>query len=395
MNPLIASIRGGRKLKIILVSGKNPFKAEPSGTLAYIAGLAVSLGKKGMDVTLISTEIEDEELKNYNIKCIPLKMRKATSIIFLLKLFVKTPFLKPSKNSIIHAHRPDFMLPFILFRRRYPKVCTLHGIPDIGIKTRKNILIWGIYTSIEKWSLNRIDKLIAVNQSTKDYYSKKGGDLGDRIVVIPVGVDTSIFKPLDRKKMRRKYSFSQDEVIILYIGRFSIEKDLDLLLQAFKSLKSEMPRARLVLVGEGPEEKRLKNIIKTQDIKGVTFLKPVAHKRIPEIMNCADALVLCSKFEGMPTVVIEALTCGVPVVSTDVGGVNKVVIDGKTGQLVKEAKSEPVKNAILKVIRDGRDSYSDNCIVAAKRYSWDNISNELMEIYYKTAEAKQGRHSRV
>jgi glycosyltransferase involved in cell wall biosynthesis len=366
----------------------------PSGTLAYIAGLAKSLGKKGIDVTLISTQIEEEDLKNFNIKCIPLKMRKADSIDFLLKLFAKIPFLKLSKNSIIHAHRPDIMLPFILFFRRHPKVCTLHGIPNISIRTRKNILIWGIYDSIEKWSLTRIDMLIAVNQSTRDYYLKKERDLEDRILVVPVGVDTSVFKPLDRNKLRKKYGFSQDEPLVLYIGRFSIEKGLYLLLEAFKTLRSEMPKVRLILVGGGPEEKRLRGMVKTQNIEGVTFMKPTAHEKIPEIINCADTLVLCSKFEGMPTVVLEALACGVPVVSTDVGGVNKVVMDGKTGQLIKEANNKSVKKAILKVIREGTDTYRDNCITVAKNYSWDTISNEIMKVYYKTAKAISGKKGR-
>ncbi len=161
-----------------------------------------------------------------------------------------------------------------------------------------------------------------------------------------------------------------------------------MLLKAFKDFRPEIPKARLILLGEGPEEERLRKIVKTQRIDGVTFMKPVKHDDIPEIINCADVLTLCSLFEGMPTVVLEALACGVPVVSTDVGDVNKVVVDGKTGQLVKHRNPESLKNAILKVIRNQGISYIDSCVSVAERYSWDNISQRIMEVY---AEVEGGR----
>ena len=340
-----------------------------------------------MDVTLLSTDIEASGQQNREFKHIPIKMKKETSIIFLLKLMVMTPFLRLPKDSIVHAHRPDFMLPFILFCRKNPKVCTLHGIPDINIKTRKNVIIWGIYNSLERLSLGYIHRLIAVNQSTKDYYSEKKRNIKEKIVVIPVGIDTNTFRPLDRRKMREKYGFNQEDTIILYIGRFSIEKGLDLLLEAFIGLKSENPKARLTLLGEGPEEKRLKEIVKTQYIEGVTFMKSVGHEKIPEIINCADTLVLCSLFEGMPTVVLESLACGVPVVSTDVGGVNKVVVDDKTGQLVKDTSPDSIRNAIAKVLRNGRDAYIDNCTAIAMQYSWKNIVNRIKEVYAEITES--------
>lgn len=339
---------------------------------------------------MISTDIGEDEQRNYNFEHIPLKIKKVTSITILLKLMLKTPFFGLPKDSIIHGHRPDFMLPFTIFCRKNPKVCTLHGIPEINIKKRKNFMIWSIYTFIERYSLSRLDKLIAVNRSAKQYYSKKKRNLDDKTVVIPVGIDMEMFKPLDKGKMREKYGFNQEETIILYIGRFSVEKDLELLLKAFKDLIPEIPKARLILLGKGPEDERLRKIVKTQHIDGVTFMKPVKHEDIPEIINCADVLTLCSLFEGMPTVVLEALACGVPVVSTDVGDVSNVVVNGKTGQLVRNRDPESLKNAILKVIRNGEVDYFNSCIAVAKRYSWDNISQKIMEVYAEVEQEKIG-----
>jgi glycosyltransferase involved in cell wall biosynthesis len=375
-------------LKIVHVSGINPFSVKPSGMYAYMAGLASTLSKKGVDVAIIGKEMGEEELQTHNIKLIPIKMKKATSIIFLTKLMVKAPFWKLSENAIIHGHRPDFLFPFIIFSRRNPKVCTLHGIPNINVKTRKNLLIWGIYTSLEKLSLRHIDRFIAVNRSTKQYYSEKEPKIKNRIVVIPVGIDTQVFKPIDQRKMRKRYGFDQKEKIILYVGRFSIEKRLDLLLKVFKDLKEKISNARLVLVGNGLEEIKLRNIVKMENIEDVTFMNSVKHEKIPEIINCADVLALCSLFEGMPTVVLEALACGVPVVATDVGDVSCVVKDNETGFLVKERDRSQISDRLLKVIDWGRESYSQRCIEVAGAYSWNNVTERILNVYSELIEAK-------
>jgi glycosyltransferase involved in cell wall biosynthesis len=368
-------------VKVTIVAQNNPFIAEPSGTSAYIAGLIDTLRGKGLDITLISAEIGDGYKQEYNFQYIPIKMKRASSIGYLFKLMVKAPFLKLPKKSVIHGHRPDFMLPFVLFSRKSPKVCTLHGIPDIGIKTRKSPVTWRIYNIIERITIKRMDRLIAVNSSTKEYYLKKRRSLEDRISVIPVAIDNKMFKPMSTNKIRKKFGFNEDDKIILYIGRFSVEKGLDLLLGAFKELKAEIPRAKLVMVGKGPEESKIRNTSKIQNIKDISILKPVKHDKIPEIINCADVLTLCSMYEGMPTVVLEAMACGVPVVSTNVGDVKKVVIDGMTGQLIRKRNPEGVKDAILKVLNNKREDYIESCVDMANHYSWENISQKIVEVY--------------
>ena len=376
-------------MRITVVTGKKPFTAEASGTKSYVEGLIDTLSKRDIDIILINPGIHESEQKKYKIEHIPIKIKKATSIGFLAKLMVKTPLLKLPKESIVHTHRPDFMFPFILFRRKNPKVCTLHGIPSLGIKTRKNPIILGIYNILERSALTYIDKLIAVNQSTKDYFISKNPSLNSKIIVIPVGIDVERFKPKDKNKMRNQYGFAADERIVLFIGRFSQEKGLDLLLRGFIDLKHDLPKARLILVGEGPEEEKIRKTLEEQNIEGVTLMKPLKHERIPEIINCADTLVLCSSYEGMPTVVLEALACGVPVVTTDVGDVKKVVRDGITGQLIKDRSSDSIENAILKVMRNGRESYSGNCIAVARHYSWEKISEKIVAVY---TQVEKDRH---
>ncbi|MHA2278573.1 MAG: glycosyltransferase family 4 protein [Candidatus Kariarchaeaceae archaeon] len=285
----------------------------------------------------------------------------------------------------MHTHRPDFMIPFIIFWRKNPKVCTLHGIPDVSIKTRKNPVIWGIYNLMERFSLKRIDKLIAVNQATKEYYSKREPSLEKKIEMIPVGINPNVFKPLDKKSMRGKYGIDQKEIVILSLGRYSVEKGLDFLLETYKEVHSEIPNTKLILLGSGPEGNNLRHWVKTQHIENVSFMNPIRHDKIPEIINCSDVFVLSSMFEGMPTVVLEALACGVPVVSTDVGDVKKVVLDGQTGYLIKTRNVKNLKRGLIDVIKMENVDFTQNCIKIAQKYSWENISSQIKNIYEEVA----------
>ncbi len=117
-------------------------------------------------------------------------------------------------------------------------------------------------------------------------------------------------------------------------------------------------------------------------------MKPVSHEKIPEVINSANLLVLCSSYEGMPTVVLEALACGVPVVSTDVGDVSKVVINGKTGELILNRDPESVQNALLKVIEKDCETYKDDCIAEAQRFSWEIISQDIIKVYNDVAKER-------
>jgi glycosyltransferase involved in cell wall biosynthesis len=86
-------------------------------------------------------------------------------------------------------------------------------------------------------------------------------------------------------------------------------------------------------------------------------------------------------YEGMPTVVLEALACGVPVVATDVGDVNQVVKNGQTGYLIGERDSSHIGEGIIEVIGRGKGSYSLQCVETAKAYSWNNVTERILNVY--------------
>ncbi len=358
-----------------------------SGTAIYVKELISSLSEKEVEVTLVAPPYS-KKVQNLPFDFIPIDMKKPTSVNFLTGLTLKAPKLKLTKSAIIHTQRPDEMFPFAVFWRQNPKICTLHGIPAQGIKTRKSWFIYSVYKLLEKYSLKRIDFLIAVDARAKSFYLKKYPFLRKKLKLIPNGVNTQLFKPQDPKEVKPMFGFNEDDKIILSIGRFSFEKRFDLLIKVFCDVKKEVENAKLVLVGQGPERKKLVELVRKIGMEDVEFLEPVEHERIPALMNCADMLVLCSMYEGMPTVVLEALACGVPVVATDVGDVGKIVEDGRTGQLVKADDYKNIKKAILKLLGEGKSVYKENCIEMAKSYSWESLSVRILGVYEESIKEK-------
>ncbi|MCG7849573.1 MAG: glycosyltransferase family 4 protein, partial [ANME-2 cluster archaeon] len=365
-------------MELIIIAAIDPNIAKPGGIQNYVMNL-INFISNSINVTLIGISKIEKSSEYANF--IPVvKKTNVSSYIFLLNLLLKTPFLKISKSSIIHIQRPETMLPFVLFFRENPKVCTLHGLANKGIFHKKGKLVGTIYLVIERYTLKHTDAVIAVSDEIKDEYLQKYPWLKDKFKVIPVGFDEKLFRPLDKNKMRQKYGFSINDKIILYVGRFEKEKRLDTLLTAFKEIKNEIINAKLVLVGDGREKHNLENLIKKLDIKDVVILNTIEHVRIPEIMNCADVFALTSMYEGMPTVVLEALACGIPVVSTDVGDVYKVV-NNKTGYIIRSNENyDEYAKLLIKCLEQG-ENMKEDCVKIVQSYYLEKIAEKTMAVY--------------
>jgi len=371
-------------MEVTIISGIDPYTPKPGGTRAYVINLIQELIKAGINISLIGVMYNLNLVytdNKYNFISI-VKDKKISSYKFLFNLLLKAPFLHIPDLSIIHTQRPDDMLPFVLFFRKNPKIYTAHGRNYEGeLVLKKGIIIGTIYEIIEAFVVKRVDRIIAVDAATKEFYINKFPQLQKKIAVIPVGINTTLFRPGNRDETRAKYHIDKNEKVILYVGRFTREKGLDLLLKSFKKVKKEIPDCKLLLVGDGIERGNLENLAKELGLEDVIFIDSLEHDKIPWIINCADVFTLCSLYEGMPTVVLEALACGVPVVSTDVGDVHKVVRDGETGYIVKTRTEEEMSDKLIKVLLSNNEKFKDNCIKTAQEYSWDLIAEKIVGVY--------------
>ncbi|MFH1789397.1 MAG: glycosyltransferase, partial [Candidatus Altiarchaeota archaeon] len=170
--------------------------------------------------------------------------------------------------------------------------------------------------------------------------------------------------------------------VILYIGRFEKEKNLPFLLQAFANVKKKCGKAKLVLVGSGKEKKNLEDIVWEMKLEDVVFLKPLAPESVPLILNCANVFAITSQYESCPLVAQEALACGIPVVSVDVGRVKEMINSSCAGAIV-ERNPDSMAEALVAYLEKKQGQAKTACRKSVSAISFDKTIRETLKVYEK------------
>lgn len=301
---------------------------------------------------------------------------------FLLHLFFKSIFIGLTKDTLIHAHRPDHLAAFILTKKN-PSVITLHGQQARTINIRKGIIIRTIYNILEKYALKRATYLIAVDNKTKDFYSTLYPSFYKKIITIPTGVDTNLFKPLDKLLQREKLKLNSNDNIILYVGRIEPPKRIKEMIEAFEIVLKKSTNYKLILVGDGTQLNAIRDIvIKIKLSEAILFWGVRSKSELPSIYNAADITVLYSGNEGSPLSVKESLACGVPVVANDVGDISDIIIDGMNGYIVKKETPAALADCLLKCIGKSLEMKED-CINSITNFKTEKVSAKVIDLYKK------------
>ncbi len=237
----------------------------------------------------------------------------------------------------------------------------------------------------EQQLVDNCQRILAPSEREKGYLIQHYGALAERIGVVPCGVDTDLFKPMDMATARENLGLSSGESIVLYVGRFEAMKGLDRLLRAMTLLRHHRG-IRLVIVGgdgqQAPESKRLKRLIKKWDIEEVvTFAGRVEHALLPTYYSAADLLVVPSYYESFGMVGLEALACGTPVVSTPVGGMPSVLKDSPFGYVATGKIPEALAKGIESFALDPKDPAVDRIRDLTLNYSWSCVASAIVDQY--------------
>jgi len=167
-------------------------------------------------------------------------------------------------------------------------------------------------------------------------------------------VDLDVFTPVaDRQALRRQLGIPAEALVLLFVGYLKRTKGLYELIEAFNRLRHEVPRVVLRICGQGMEHSGLEEAIARYGVADrAQLVGPVHPDRMHEWMQASDVFVLPSYTEGMPNVVMEAMACGLPVVSTTVGGLPDAVGDSEGAILVEPRAVAPLTEALLNVCVD-------------------------------------------
>lgn len=176
----------------------------------------------------------------------------------------------------------------------------------------------------------------------------------ESVEVIYRGTDTQLFKPLDVDlEFKRKLSLPDDCLVILFVGWLVKRKGVSDLLNAFGIIAAKLPQAYLLIVGDGPERENLEALSRIMGIeKRVIFAGLVKNEEMPSYYNITDVMAFPSYGEGLPNAVVEAVSCGKPVVATNVGGIPEVIITDVNGFLIPVGDIRMLSLNLVRILTD-------------------------------------------
>jgi glycosyltransferase involved in cell wall biosynthesis len=364
-------------MKIYFLENENPNKDSSGGIMSYLINLSKVLIKKEHITILCGSGTNKRKVESFSEFINISKKDNPSNLRYIISLFFKIKFLKIDRSSIIHAQRPDMLLPAILFKSKCKLVCSLHGAHDIAVYDKKGFISGLIYTTLQSLSFSYVDLLIAVDRNTANYYIEKYPFIKNKLVIIPIAVDTNIFYPMNKKEVRKINKLNTKDKVVIFVGRLEKEKNIKLIIDAFLKASKEINNLKLLIVGAGREETKLKGYVTSNNIDNVFFTGEVENSIIPELINCADVLALSSFYEGSPTVIKESIACNVPIVSVDVGDVKSVINDIE-GCYICDYNEYDFSKKILKVVNSNINLNVNSKI---NRFSKENIGELTLSAY--------------
>lgn len=233
--------------------------------------------------------------------------------------------------DILHVH---YAIPHAI-SAILAKDLSNHGVKVITTLHGTDITVLGYDPSFKrliKYGIENSDAVTAVSESLAKQ-TKKSIDVQKDISVIYNFVNEREYYRKDVPLIKEKYNISPDEKVLIHISNFRKVKRIEDIIWTFKHVRDEMD-AKLILVGDGPESTRAFQLVKRLNlVRDVLFLG--RQKCVSELLSIADLKLLLSEQESFGLVLLEAMSCKVPAIGTNVGGIPEVIEHGKTGYLVQ------------------------------------------------------------
>jgi glycosyltransferase involved in cell wall biosynthesis len=208
-----------------------------------------------------------------------------------------------------------------------------------------------LYKTLNRLMLRRADAVVAVSGQIRSYYLRELPMRGERVHLIPNGIDVPAFRRKEGGGLRQELGIGEDATVIGMVANLRPEKNHKLLIQAFSDLAGAFPDIRLLLAGLDVMDGEVQRFAsKVAHGDRVLFLGP--RDDVPGLLGIMDIFCLPSVYEGLPLTVLEAMAAGVPVVGSDVLGINEVIEDGVNGLLFRSGDCRALIGTLERLLKD-------------------------------------------
>lgn len=291
-------------------------------------------------------------------------------------------------DRVLSFHRPGTDLPFMFARARKWRVVHL-SVKDLttaGSESRWRT-IPRLLAAIETRSFRRMDRIYVVNERVAADYRSRFPEVAGRIRYLPNWADPTIFamQPEDARATTRlaiatELSLPPSGPLLLFAGRLEGQKNPRLLAETFAEVRSRRPSAYLIVAGNGSLEAALRDTLASLRVQDATrFIGTVSRSRLAMLMNACDVQVITSRYETGPTVGFESLACGLPIATTNVGQVARLIEAGGAGQVVDEHSPAALANAIEWIIDQPADRLRTAATATAQPYLADQVLRQIYD----------------
>ena len=256
-----------------------------------------------------------------------------------------------------------------------------HGFHFFKGSSRK---AWLVFYPIEKYMAKYCDLLITINEEDYALAKKKFSKRTKIAHIHGIGVDENRYHPAapdEQLAMRKAEGLSPEDFVILCTGELNDNKNQKTLISAAALLKEKIPNLKVLLAGNGPKEQELREQIKTLGVENIVTLLGY-RTDLERVTPAVDVVVSCSKREGLPLNIIEAMLCEKPVVASVNRGHKELVEDGATGYLFLSDDVKAISEYIFSLFQDKMQMEKMGKYVyeKAKKYTITSTKEELLDI---------------
>lgn len=273
-------------------------------------------------------------------------------------------------NDIVHLYIGSFdnflkeVLPLIILARFFGRKIVLSYVSS---ETEFFLDKWAkLYRPI----ISQADRIIVPSEYTSTIFAR----YGYRVEILPRAIDTRRFRFKLRSSLQPK---------ILVNRSLELKNNIPCALKAFKLVKQKYPRAEMIIAGQGSLEAALHDLVKDERISGVTFTGRVIAEDIPALYDTADLFLNSSTLDDFPLSLVEAMASGLPIVTTDAGGIPEMVTDRRDALMVPINDPVALADRIIELIENCTlvEKLSKTAGHTAARFDWQSYRNSLAELY--------------
>lgn len=401
-------------VKLLIIYPTDPLGSKVGGAGTFLQGF-IKNAPEDFDVAFIGISSDRKKrppkkwvklkLGNREFNFLPLSFEKdenKKTMIPLSLRFTLALRLSPINisNKLLVFNRIE---PAILYRSaKCPKIAIIHSDVQKETERGESEVLWSrlsnLYFIFEHLIITSMDHVYTVSSNTLNFYQSKYPKQVEKLSFLPTWADTDIFYPKDEPKFSIRSNLLSlnnklpiDEKWILFVGRLQKVKAPIRLIDTFMEYYRKDNTACLIIIGEGNLRETVESYVRRLKIDNKVFLLGnIKQETLALFYRSSDVLLLTSNFEGMPMCVLEALGCGLPVVSTNVGEVKRVVKNEFSGEVVESFSPVIIAQALLKVLHDSVIYSKSNCVESVSAYTPQKV---LVPVYERIRELYRKKYS--